>query len=223
MALQWPCSSWELGQLSAHWRTLPLRPGHSNCLLPTSSTSLWSSENCPRSSCGNSACALTLVYASPSPFSHLTKEKQTPPAILHVLPHTRPQCVKTCTKQPRKRKPQIRERKVPWEQSRGSFLEGNPSRAEQPSACPAPAAHLPWYSRQVCHGCHHKTVSWIENDLVKCFFFPLSEHNFNLSTGLTVEADFAHEEIQGAFLKSISFYFTISFHFIHFYYFKIHF
>ena len=30
VALQWLCSSGELGQLSAHWRTLPLGPGRGN-------------------------------------------------------------------------------------------------------------------------------------------------------------------------------------------------
>ena len=102
-------------------------------LFPTSSTSLL---YCPRSRCGSSACALTLVYVSSSPFSHLTKERETPLTIPHVLPHTWSQCVKACTKKASKRKLQIWERKVPWEQSRRSFLEGNSSRAEQPPACP---------------------------------------------------------------------------------------
>jgi len=53
-------------------------------LFPTSSTSLL---YCPRSSCGSSACALTLVYVSSSPSSHLTKERHRRPSHMSYHIH----------------------------------------------------------------------------------------------------------------------------------------
>lgn len=172
---------------TAHWRTLPLRSAFRNH-LPHLPQSCSPSENCPRSTCGSSVGRLPSLLCMPplSPFSHLTKERHTLPTIPHLTTHTVPRCENVHQTTVQKETSDLREK------SHDSKAKGDFSKKILTGQC-----HSHEYCpniRQECHGCHQKTVSWMESNQVN--FFLLSESNSNLTTGLTVRAGFAHDEIR---------------------------